>query len=272
MMQNNMTQNNSCPYNPKVVRQKTAKKEPIGSFYHPTEKTYRDGKCPCGFVSKKGYQRHAYDKKDGTHVKHTYVHRTCIPNKGTPGKVLDKFKPFHLEEKNSLKPYNYKTTNNGDTRFKKLLSACKELSYRTVVLRLSQLRTLTKMSDPKHSAIYDEDMKRLKEWRIENPNLYKPVNGNEGVKASVNANEGVKKPVNGNEGVKAPVNGNEGVKEPVNGNKGVKAPVNGNKRVKAPVNGNEGVKAPVNSNKRVNVVVNKSFNESDIEEWINNKK
>ena len=175
MEKNNLIKENNCPYPVKIVRQKTAEKKPVGTFYHPTEKTYRDGKCPCGYVSKKGYKRHAYDKKDGKHVKHTYVHRTCVPNKGTPGKVLDEFKPIRLEEKNSLKPYNYKTSNNADTRFNKLLAAAKELSYRTVVLRLSQLRTLTKSSDPVHSVIYDEDMKRLKEWRIENPDLYKLV-------------------------------------------------------------------------------------------------
>jgi len=178
MEKNNSKEENSCPYPypKKAVRQKTAEKKPVGTFYHPTEKTYRDGKCACGYVTKKGYKRHAYDKKDGTHVKHKYVRSTCVPNKGSPGKVLDRFKPIHLKEKNSLKPYNYKTSNNANTRFNKLLEAAKELSYRTVVLRLSQLRTLTKSSDPDHSVIYDEDMKRLKEWRIENPDLYKPVN------------------------------------------------------------------------------------------------
>ena len=158
----------------KIIRQKTAKKEPVGSFYHPTEDTYRNGKCPVGFVSKKGSQRHAYDRKDGTHVKHTYVHASCVPNKGTPGKRLNDRKPIHLEEKNSLKPYNYKTSNNSDTRFKKLLEACKEMSYRTVVLRLTQLRTLTKESNPEQSTIHDEDIHRLQDWRKENPNLYKP--------------------------------------------------------------------------------------------------
>jgi hypothetical protein len=166
---------NSCPYPGKVRKQKTAKKQPVGTFFHPTETTYRDGTCPCGKVSKKGYYRHAYDKKDGTHVKPTYVHKTCVPDKGKPGKVMDKFKPIHLVKEHSLEPYNYKTTNNGNTRFRKLLEACKELSYRTVVLRLSQLRTLTKETDPAHSAIYDEDIKKLQEWRKENPDLYKPV-------------------------------------------------------------------------------------------------
>lgn len=174
-MEKNNLKKNSCTFPKKVVLQKTAKKRPIGTFYHPTEKTYRDGKCPCGYVSKKGYKRHAYDKKDGVHIKPAYVHRTCVPNKGTPGKVLNDFKPIHLEKKDSLKPYNYTTTNNGNTRFKKLLEACKGLTYKTVVLRLSQLRTLTKSSDPAHSAIYDEDMKRLQQWRKKNPDLYKKI-------------------------------------------------------------------------------------------------
>jgi hypothetical protein len=170
------SKSSTCDYNHKIVMQKTAKKEPVGSFHHPTEKTYRDGKCPCGFVSKKGYKRHSYDKKDGKHVKHTYVHRTCVPNKGIPGKVLNNFKPIQLEEKNSLKPFNYKTSNNENTRFKKLLEAAKELTYKSVVLRLSQLRTLTKTTDPNHSAIYDNDMKKLKIWRKKNPDLYKTKN------------------------------------------------------------------------------------------------
>jgi hypothetical protein len=157
----------------KIKIQKTAQREEVGTYYHPTEKTYRNGKCPNGYISKKGYQRHAYDKKDGHHVKHTYVHTTCVPDKGTPGKVLNEFKPIHLENKNSLEPFNYKTSNNSDTRLKKLLEACKKLSYRTVLLRLTQLRTLTKSSDPTHSEIYDEDIKNLQKWRLNNPDLYK---------------------------------------------------------------------------------------------------
>jgi hypothetical protein len=158
-----------------VRQQRTAEKQPVGTYYHPTEHTYRDGKCPNGYVSKKGFKRHSYDKKDGKHIKPAYVHRTCVPNKGSPGKILNKYKVIHLTDKNSFEPYNYKTSNNSDTRFKKLLEACKDLSYRTVVLKLSALRTLTDKSDPDHSSIYDEDIKKLQEWRKKNPDLYKPI-------------------------------------------------------------------------------------------------
>jgi hypothetical protein len=153
----------------KVVRQKTAEKEPVGSFYHPTEKTFRNGKCPVDYVSKKGYKRHSYEKKDGTHVKHTYVHQTCVPNKGTPGKVLNKYKKIHLEKKSSLEHYKYKTSYTPETRIKKLKDASKEMGTKIVLDRLLDLMILTKKSDPTHSLIYEEDMKRLKKWLDKNP-------------------------------------------------------------------------------------------------------
>jgi hypothetical protein len=167
---------NNCENHENVVMQKTARKKPVGSFYHPTEETYRDGKCSCGYVSKKGHQRHAYDRKDGTHVKHTYVHRTCIPNKGAPGKIFDNLVPVKIKEENFLKSYNYKTSNNPNTRFNKLLEACKEINYKTVVLELSKLITLTKNTEENNYLIYDEDLKKLKKWRNQNPDLYKQSN------------------------------------------------------------------------------------------------
>lgn len=157
----------------KIIYQKTAKIKPIGSYYHPTSKTYRDGKCPDGYETKKGYVRHSYDKKDGKHIKYKYVHSTCIPNKGTPGKIFDNNIPFHLNKEHSLRLFDYKTTNKPNIRLNKLLQACKNLSYKAVVLRLSQLRTLTKNTNPKISNIYEQDMLLLQKWRKENPELYK---------------------------------------------------------------------------------------------------
>ena len=183
--------NNVDPYHKGIKRQKTAKKDNVGTYYHPTEKTYRDGKCPEGMVTKRGYYRHAYDKKDGKHVKHTYVHESCVPNKGIPGKIFDNMKPIHLDEKNSFKSYNYKTSNDPEIRFKKLLKAAEDLSYRSVVLRLSQLKTLTKDSNHEHSLIYDEDIMKLREWRKKNPNVYKnkKVNSKEINSEEVNPEE-----------------------------------------------------------------------------------
>jgi len=44
----------------KILTEQQAKKQPIGSFYHPTKKTIRTGACPIGFDLKKGYERKAY--------------------------------------------------------------------------------------------------------------------------------------------------------------------------------------------------------------------
>jgi hypothetical protein len=42
------------PYKSKVVlTEKQATKEPVGSYYHPTEKTFRSGACPVGMTLKK---------------------------------------------------------------------------------------------------------------------------------------------------------------------------------------------------------------------------
>ena len=79
------------PYKSKVIlTEKQASKEPIGSFYHPTEKTFRSGVCPVGMTSKKDYHRKSYMKMDGTIINNTNVDPVCVKNKGLPGKLLKK--------------------------------------------------------------------------------------------------------------------------------------------------------------------------------------
>ena len=46
--------NKGGPY-VKVLTPKKAMKEKVGSFYHPTEKTYRTVLCPEGEILKKSY-------------------------------------------------------------------------------------------------------------------------------------------------------------------------------------------------------------------------
>ena len=162
----------------KILTEKQAKKKPVGTFYHPTEETYRTGACPEGFELRKGYERKAYTKKDGTLINKTYVGPTCIKDKGLPGKRIEEFKPIKLNKKTSLEPYGYNTKLNGDSRFNSLLKAVSELSYATVVHRLNAINNLIKRIDPVHSKIYEEDLRRLKEWRLENPDLYKKNNMN----------------------------------------------------------------------------------------------
>lgn len=176
-------ENNSCPYKPrKVLTEKQAKKEKVGTFYHPTEKTFRSGACPIGYTLKKGYTRKSYNKKDGKHIVETNVDPTCVKNKGLPGKLLKEYKKIHINEKDSFKPFGYSTSNNSTKRHEALLKASKELSYKTVVHKLSALRTYRKDSeeekDKKYYNIFNTDIKKLKEWRDENPDLYKNKSNN----------------------------------------------------------------------------------------------
>jgi len=223
---------NSCPYkSAKVLTEKQAKKEPVGSFYHPTEETYRSGACPIGKSLKKGYQRKMYIKKDGTKIASAYVDPICIPNKGLPGKTIKEHKIVKLSKKDELKPYGYSTHLNIDKRFESLLKAIEDLSYKTVVLRLSVLRTYHRNDiDKKYWNIYNEDMKKLKEWRDKNPDLYK-------LKKSINlSNTNNKMPKNMNINNKMPKNMNINNKMTENINN--KMPENMNINNKMPKNTN----------------------------------
>jgi hypothetical protein len=166
------------PYKPKVVlTEKQASKEPVGSYYHPTEKTFRSGACPVGMTLKKGYHRKGYIKMNGTVINNTNIDPVCVKNKGLPGKVLKEYKVIKISSKEDFKPYGYSTSNNGNTRFRSLLEACKVLSYGTVVRKLNALKIYLKNRTDEKSLrlynIYSEDIKMLKAWRIKNPDLYK---------------------------------------------------------------------------------------------------
>ena len=170
--------NTNFPYKPKVVlTEKQASKEPVGSFYHPTEKTFRSGACPIGMTLKKGYHRKEYIKMNGTVIENTNVDPVCVKNKGLPGKVLKEYKVIKITNKEDFKPYGYSTSNNSNSRFKSLLEACKVLSYGTVVRKLNALKIYLKnRTDEKSLRLYNifsEDIKMLQAWRIKNPDLYK---------------------------------------------------------------------------------------------------
>ena len=163
----------------KVLTQKQAEKEPIGSYYHPTENRYRTGACSKGYILKEGYDRKEYFKKNGTFVNRVHVGATCIKNRGKPGKLLNKYKKITINEKNSFKPFGYTTKNNNNKRHESLLNAIKKLSYATVIHKLSSLRTFKKNSDIELDKNlykkYDTDIKKLQKWRKENPELYKKI-------------------------------------------------------------------------------------------------
>jgi surface protein len=159
------------PYKSKVVlTEKQASKEPIGSFYHPTEKTFRSGACPVGMTLKKGYHKKGYMKMNGTLINNTNVDPVCVKNKGLPGKLLKK-------DKEDFKEFGYLTSSNNNIRFKSLLEACKVLSYGTVMRKLNILKKRSSKKDDNKSIklynIYSSDILMLQKWRLKNPDLYK---------------------------------------------------------------------------------------------------
>ena len=162
------------PYKSKVVlTEKQASKEPIGSFYHPTEKTFRSGACPVGMTLQKGYHRKGYMKMNGTVINNTNVDPVCVKNKGLPGKLLKK-------EKDDFKEFGYLTSSNNNIRFKSLLEACKVLSYGNVMRKLNILKKKSSKKEDNKSKklynIYSSDILILQKWRMKNPDLYKVKN------------------------------------------------------------------------------------------------
>ena len=159
------------PYKSKVVlTEKQATKEPIGSYYHPTEKTFRSGACPVGMTLQKGYHRKGYMKMNGTVINNTNVDPVCVKNKGLPGKLLKK-------EQHDFKEFGYLTSSNNNSRFKSLLEACKVLSYGNVMRKLNILKKRSSKKDDNKSIklynIYSSDILMLQKWRLKNPDLYK---------------------------------------------------------------------------------------------------
>jgi hypothetical protein len=162
-----------CNYKPrKILTSKQAEKKPVGSFYHPTNKTVRSGACPVGFELRKGYERKPY-KKGSKLIKSTYVEPVCVKDKGLPGKLLPEYKTISLDQSHVLSKYGYSTKLDNNERHETLLEASKDLTYKSVITRLVALRTLTKKTDPEHSNIYNTNIKKLQEWRTKNPELYK---------------------------------------------------------------------------------------------------
>ena len=168
---NNKSNNNKSEK--KVLTPKQAMKKRVGSYYHPTQGTYHTGVCKKGYELRESYVKKGYTRKNGVYINKTTVSASCVKNKGKPGKTANQYKVIpKLNPKNSLKEFDYSTNNNANKRFESLMKAIKKMSYRTVVLRLSAIRTLSKSNEAKYK-IFNNDIKKLQDWRKKNPNLYK---------------------------------------------------------------------------------------------------
>ena len=159
-----------------IFTQKKAKQEPVGSYYHPTERTYRTNACPKGYELKEGYDRKSYTTKKGTKVPKTHIGATCIKERGLPGKVLDEYKVITISNKNKLSEHGYSIKKSENTRYRALLKAIEDYGYLSVLRKLVALRTLTRNSNPEQSQIHNIDIKKLQEWRKKNPKLEKHQN------------------------------------------------------------------------------------------------
>ena len=60
-----------------VLTQKQAVKENVGTYHHPTNKTWRSGACVIGEELRKGHYRNGYTTESGKEVEPTYVNATC---------------------------------------------------------------------------------------------------------------------------------------------------------------------------------------------------
>lgn len=162
-----------------------ALKKKIGSFYHPTETTYRTGFCPKGFIERKAYIKKGYIRKDGQKVKSSYIKSSCIKDIGNNGKTIPELAEKLNVNINELHKFNYHAHNNIDNRHKGLIKAINKLSYATVNRMLVALRTRQKAKESKKTIqlynIYDNDIKWLKKYvinkrsKMKNNDLFKKI-------------------------------------------------------------------------------------------------
>lgn len=156
--------------NHKRVTKKTAMAAPVGTYYHPTDKSIRRGRCPEGQVMREGYYRGSYTKKTGTKVKGKYVKQSCVENKGMPGKVVPAAKVIPKLNKGTLSKHGYSTHLSEKERLDALIRATKELTFAGVIRKLNAVRTLSK-SNAHLFKIYSTDIENLQKWHTKHPNM-----------------------------------------------------------------------------------------------------
>ncbi len=148
---------------PRVMSVDKSINQPVGTFHHPTKKSYRTGKCPIGKIERVGYHKKGYTRKDGSKVKGSFVPKKCIKNLGLPGKVAPAAKvipPLHQGDLTSL---GYHAHLNENSRFKALKKAVKKYGYKSTISKINAIRNLSK-SNPELFKIYSQDIKDLQEW------------------------------------------------------------------------------------------------------------
>lgn len=111
--------------------------------------------CEKGKVERVGYE---YDKKTGTHVK---VKKTCIEDKGKPGKG-PKLIIIPKEDEGLLSSYGYSLKESYEKRIKALKKANKNEDELKVLRHINALRTLQKSNERYYNKL-NKDLKWLQE-------------------------------------------------------------------------------------------------------------
>jgi hypothetical protein len=114
-------------------------------------------KSPCGKGEIERI-RYEYDKKSGTHVK---VGKTCVEDKGKPGKG-PKLILMPKEDEGLLTKYGYSLKDSYEKRIKSLKKAYANENELKVLRHVNALRTLQKSNERYYNKL-NKDLKWLQE-------------------------------------------------------------------------------------------------------------
>ena len=107
--------------------------------------------CPKGKIERNGYTR-----KDGTRVS-----KTCVPDKGKPGKTPESEKVLPVPgDIISLSKYGYSTSKGEQTRHKALMDASRDFDNLKILQRLNLLRNY--QADSRAKGVMSDDVEYMK--------------------------------------------------------------------------------------------------------------
>lgn len=111
--------------------------------------------CKNNEILRKTYYRKSYIRKDGTKVKGSYVHSSCIIDRGNPGKGPLLIKNL---KKGTLRHFNYSSSKSEKQRREALKNAINKLGYSTIIKKLNAVKILNKNTNPRVSNTFNKDM------------------------------------------------------------------------------------------------------------------
>lgn len=127
-----------------------------------TTKRKSSKKVPTHKHLRKAYSRKAYTRSSGVRVKAARVPSRYITVRG-----LGRPRVIPRLKKGVLEPYNYHTSSGTGDRHRTLVKAAKDKGYAEIIRHLNAIAILMKNSNPEAADIIRDDMRYLKEHRLE---------------------------------------------------------------------------------------------------------